>query len=750
METQRDFQEFLDQEMGRAKEHFEQHKTLMSFQEFLDLFFKSPQKLSRNAAEYVYSMLHFYGIEEGQGPGGHQFGIFKKFKGPSGCYIVGQEMAHEQIFHILEQFKRQGRVDKLVLLHGPNGSSKSSTAFVLAEAMKAYSQEEEGAVYCFNWVFPSDKISQEGLMKDSGQKSIGFLSQEEIPPYRSFAYLKEDEISCRITSEIRENPLFLLPEDMRVKLYQKAVALLLGKKEEEIEVPKHVQKGGISSKNKKIYDTLLVAYQGDLKKIWAHIQVERFFYSAKYRVGISTVEPQMHVDAIDKQLTMERNLQNLPPVLQNIRIFEQSGELIDANRGFVEFSDLLKRPVDAFKYLLTTVESMNLNLSSGIIDLDLLIIASTNEKYLDAFKQSPDWSSFKGRMELVKVPYLLDSRLERKIYEEDLRILSQTKPVMPHVLDIISRWAVLTRLKACDPSKYGEPHRVLVSKLDPLAKLSLYEGRELPSLFSEEEKAHLLKMVRKIRREGQWGSAYEGRFGASPREMKMVLYFAALHEKRDAITPLGLLEELEKLISDKSVYEFLQFEIQGGFHDVSFFIKQLKSDFLEDFSNEFLKALRFFDEMQYEKAMDKYLRHVMALMNGEKVYSEVTREYLEPDTSFMNEMEILLAFEGSAEDFRHRMVQKMASWRVENPQETFCVKKVFKEDLEQMARSVYAQRKERIDAISQGMLTWQNEDYEKLEPSLKKACEEVFENMEKDEGYTRKCVWETLALLHQK
>ena len=106
---------------------------------------------------------------------------------------------------------------------------------------------------------------------------------------------------------------------------------------------------------------MLAAYDGEIEKVFRHIQVERFFYSRQYRIGISTVEPQMSMDAQEKQLTMDKNIVNLPAVLHNIRFTESVGELVEANRGILEFSDLLKRPLEAFKYLLTTVERATLD-----------------------------------------------------------------------------------------------------------------------------------------------------------------------------------------------------------------------------------------------------------------------------------------------------------------------------------------------------------------------------------------------------
>ena len=46
----------------------------------------------------------------------------------------------------------------------------------------------------------------------------------------------------------------------------------------------------------------------------------------------------------------------LPASLQSIALYEYGGEVVCANRGMLEFDDLLKRPVEAYKYLLTTVE----------------------------------------------------------------------------------------------------------------------------------------------------------------------------------------------------------------------------------------------------------------------------------------------------------------------------------------------------------------------------------------------------------
>ena len=44
-----------------------------------------------------------------------------------------------------------------------------------------------------------------------------------------------------------------------------------------------------------------------------------------------------------------------------------------------QFSDLLKRPLDTFKYLLMTMETKNINLGGIQTELDAFFIGSTNE-----------------------------------------------------------------------------------------------------------------------------------------------------------------------------------------------------------------------------------------------------------------------------------------------------------------------------------------------------------------------------------
>jgi predicted Ser/Thr protein kinase len=741
--------EILESINNESKRDFKEKNYLLSFDEYLDLVARKPNLLMRSSAQYMKDMIDSFGIEEvtlGHEGASRHLRVFERPRGRNRPPIVGQHEAHEHIYKILEQFVRQGRVDKLILLHGPNGSSKSSTAEALAQALEEYSKTDEGAIYRFNWVFPNDKLGHEGLSTNEAGKKIGF--GDSAPQWNNkgtFAHLPDDELLCKIVSELKENPIFLLPASKRSAFIRSCM-----NKGESDEIPGFLVDSDLSAKNKKIFEALLIAYHGDLEKLFRHVQVERFFFSSRYRTGIATVEPQMTIDAQDKQITMERNLQNIPPVLQNIRFYEPSGDLVDASRGFIEFADLLKRPVEAFKYLLTTVEKMSINLTSGFADLDLVMMGSANEKHLDAFKASPDWPSFKGRFELVRVPYLLSSQLESKIYEEDVRTISRNRQIGPHALDLLAKWAVLTRLRPPDPEFFEFNVRNLVARLDPFEKLALYDGLEPSMHFSDAEKGQLKKLVGDIKRESQASHFYEGRFGASPREMKMLLYFASQHPTRDQVNALAIFDEIENLMRDRSVYDYLQFEPRNGYHDFREFHKFIRFTYAQCFHREFMISMNLFDENQYHRAFEKYLKNIVAFLKKENVVNEITQKLEPPAETIMDEMEQLLGLNAEKRELRESLVAKIASWRVENPGAELDISKVFKSELQNVEQRIYESKKELIERVKVSMLTYGTEDYQKQPAELLKTCEETFKNLESRFGYSWKTTWESLVFLRSQ
>lgn len=736
-----------------SKSLFKQRKTLLSFADFLALVQKSPRPLTRNSATYLRDVFDHFGKSgdgaSADGKRGRPQSIqrFKIFDIGTERHIpiIGGEAVQRDFYNILQAFVRQGLVNKLIMLHGPNGSAKTSTIEAIAHVMQLYSELEEGAVYRFNWVFPTDKSSATKIRGESGPIGFGKIAVEESGP-ASFALLDESEIASKLVSEFKENPVYLIPMPIREAWLRNWISAVEGCAPENVDLPPHILLGGLSKRNQQIYENLLNAYDGDAAKVLRHVQVERFFYSRQYRVGISTVEPQMSMDAQEKQLTMDKNLANLPGVLQNIRFYEAQGELIEANRGILEFSDLLKRPVETFKYLLSTIERGMVSLPSATALIDMVFVATSNEKHLDAFKTIPDFSSFRGRFEFIKVPYLLRPSLEARIYDPDRAALAKSYEIIPHTVELLCNWAVMTRLKQPDPEFYDAPLRGAVVKLDPRNKIRLYEGQPLTGLKSTEE--HQLQDLRnQIIAESSGSVVYEGRFGASPREVRQVLYRAAQTSRDGMVGPTDIFRELEALVKDRSVYDFLQFEPRGKYHDAPLFLKMIQDEFADTFEAELLSSLTLVEEQQYEQLMQRYVENIVAEIKKEKIYNPKTSSYEPANQTLMRELEKILGIQGNVEKHREGVLSRVAAWKIDNPAAKMDIAAIFPDFLRKVQDHYYEEKSKVIESAQKAMLALGTDAENSLSDQERSLATTGYAQLEKRFGYSNRAARASLKFL---
>ena len=711
---------------------YRQQQVVLSFDQFLELAEENPAQHIRNAAHYLYDTFLFYKTREADYPEltqAKRFQLFDRTTEKNGP-IIGGELVHQELFRLLEGFVCSGYPAKLLLLHGPNGSSKTSTVEAISHAMQEYSKTDVGAVYRFNWVFPSDRDATPSSRGEA--TTIGFTAEKpDKEALASFALLEEKKIACRISSEFKENPLFLLPMPYRQELLSN---WLQKKNGTPTALPAHILGSGLSKRNQQIFERLLYAYEGDLQKVFRHIQVERFFYSRQYRVGISTVEPQMSIDAYEKQLTLDKNYSNIPSVLHTISFHQSEGNLVEANRGLLEFSDFLKRPVEAFKYLLTSIEKGTITLPSGTANLDAVLIATTNDKHLDAFKTIPDFSSFKGRVELITVPYLLLPREEAKIYNQDVENLQKNKKIAPHCLAVLCRWACLTRLKQPNSELYATEYRPLLDRLDPLAKLKFYAGESLHPQFTKKEEQTLLEIRLDVWQESHHMVLYEGRFGASPREVRALLHRAAQQTPLSFVTPEFVLEEIRTLIKDRTVYEFLQFEPRNGYHDVAGFIDTIQEEYFKTFEHEVIQSMSMADEHEYDSFFSRYVTHVVAEIKNEKIWEEATSSYQPPSQRLMEHVESILGV-AHASDHRASILSRVAAQKVEHPDQQIQLPKIFSDHIGKIKEHFYEEKRKMIEANMQDMLAYQQHKQTSLTIDQQEMVEKIFSNLETHFGY---------------
>lgn len=627
------------------KEYSEQNR-ILSFSEYVELLRREPKRQLRSSAQYIAEMMDHFGRD------GRRFRLFdQEFSDPR-YRVVGQEAVQEQIYSILQSFIREGVNNKLILLHGPNGSAKSSLINCIMRGMEEYSTTPEGALYRFHWIFPVDRYGKPSFGL-GGDKNAG----SELD---SYAKLPDAEIAARITCELKDHPLFLVPLDQRKDFVK------------ELDLPKghtlceYLAKGDLSQKSKLIFEALLRSYKGDYKKVLAHVQVERFYVSRQYRTASVTVEPQMHVDAQAQQVTMDKSVAMLPSSLQFLSLVNLGGDLIDGNRGLVEYNDILKRPIDASKYLLAATETGTITVGGATSYIDTVFIGTCNEAQLDAFKEYPDFPSFKARIELVRAPYLLQVHEEEEIYKTHIKRLAGEHHVAPHTLRVAAFWSVLTRLKKPNAAHYPGNFAYLVNSLTPLEKARFYDTGDAPVRLSSEEKKHLRSHMQDIRREYSSVPYYEGRLGASPREMKIIIFNALERNEKNILSPLGLLAELEEFVKRTTEYDYLREDVVDGYHDCKNYINVARDVYLDALDAEVRSCLGVHDDKQYEDFLKRYILNVTATIKKEKIKNPVTGRSEDPDAYLMEEFEKVIKLTEDKHVFRQNLMTQLGVYALDN------------------------------------------------------------------------------------
>lgn len=670
-------------------------RSILSFEEYLDDVFAHPRRHVRNAAQYLMDVVDHFGTVEVKLPTGKftKLKLFDQAFDDGRGRVAGQERVQQALLRVLENFVRSGRIDRLVLLHGPNGSAKTSLIQALTRASEVYSNTEDGALYRFNWVFPIANVAKGklGFGGDSSMKT------------GSYAHLEPQNVEARVPCEFKDHPLFLLTREQRGALFDE-----MAKSEKlprDWSIPEVLKTGDLSVKNRKIFDALMTHTHGDVREVLRHIQVERFYLSRRYRTGVVAVEPQMSVDAYSRQITADRSLGQLPVALQHLSLYETAGALNDANRGVLEFNDLLKRPLDAWKYLLVATEQAQASLDNVGVFLDVMMIASSNELHLDAFKQHPDWPSFKGRMELVTAPYLLRVSDEIKIYEDQIPRALTGVHIAPHALEVAARWAVLTRLEPPDPDTYPADVKKLVVDLSPGEKMRLYDDGSVPERLTQKERKELRQAAHLIYDEHAARDDYEGRYGASAREVRTVLLNAAQNHHYDHLSPIAIFDELRELVRARSTYEWLRREPVRGYRDAQEFVSLVEDIYVRDLDEEIRSAMGLVKSGSHVELFERYIKNVSAWTKREKLPDPATGRLMEADADLMKRVEdVLLAPQESPEDFRRSLIGQIGAHKLEHPDDAMDYELLFGTYMKRLNEDFYNQRRKAVQRLEQSFL----------------------------------------------
>ncbi len=731
-----------------VKGAFDENRSILSFEEYLESFVEAPRQHARSSAQYLRDVLDHFGSEERETPVG-KVRRWKLFDLPfepeaRALRVAGQEEVQAALYRALGTFVRSGRVSKLIMLHGPNGSAKSSIVSALVRGMEAYSRTREGAVYRFHWVFPSER-----RLKGGG--GLGFGPRAETGELSTYAHLEGEALDARLSCPMKDHPLLLVPREERRRLLEERChpTAREGARESDFVLSDYLLDGEVCHTCRQIHDALLAAYHGDWMKVLRHVQVERFYVSARYQQAAVTVEPQHFADAGYRQVTSDRTTAALPPALHSVAIFEPHGPLVAANRGLIEYSDLLKRDPNAFKYLLGTSETARVALDHFVLQLDLVLVASANEKQLSAFKESPEFASFKGRLELVRVPYLRRASVEREIYDRQITAAAVGKHVAPHATRVAAMWAVLTRLKRPIPERYEGELRDVVEDLAPLEKLRLYDTDAAPDRLSLGQAKVLRAHAAELFHESDVYPNYEGRSGASAREIKTALFNAAQDPKARCVTPLAVLEELATLCRDKSVFDFLQQEVVDGYHDHEEFVRVVEADYLDAIDEEIRDSMGLVSDGQYRELFGRYVTLVSHWVKGERLRNPHTGEREAPDEHRMAELEKIVMPSGhDRRDFRRGLISAIGAFRLDHPDDApIDYVAIFPDLFRRLRDHYFEERRRQLRRSREDVLRYLSDDRGALDEKARRRVEETLQNLRDRYGYCEACAQDAVLFL---
>src|SRR6478752_2691768 len=372
-----------------------------TFEDYLAVVRKNPA-VTRSAFQRVYDMILSYGQEEYIDNKKRliRYNFFKDEQHGGRDAIFGLDIPLMRLVSVLHSAaQRYGTERRVILLHGPVGSSKSTIARLIKRGMEEYSRTPEGALYTYDWVLP-EKLS----------RVTGGSTTFKCP--------------------MHEEPLRLIPPEWRDKALLELGVNGAGKPHVHIN-------GDLDPACRLIFRELMAHHKGDWAEVIKHIRVRRLILSEQDRVGIGTFQPKDEKNQDATELTGDINY-------RKIAEYGSESDPRALNLDVAFLYDLLgasqEHKIKPKKFAQT--------------DIDEVIIGHTNEPEYKKLQSNEFMEALRDRTVKIDVPYVTRLSDEIDIYKKDYNSRKvRGKAIAPHTLEVAAMWAVLTRLE--EPKNAG-------------------------------------------------------------------------------------------------------------------------------------------------------------------------------------------------------------------------------------------------------------------------------------------------------
>lgn len=379
-------------------------------------------------------------------------------------------------------------------------------------------------------------------------------------------------------------------------------------------------------------------YGGRIEKV----AVERIFLSEEKRLGIGTFTPSDPKSQDIADLTGSVDFSTITEFgsESDPRAYRFDGELNIANRGLMEFQEILKCDEKFLWNLLSLSQEGNFKAGRfALIYADEMIVAHTNENEYRAFIANKKNEALQSRIIIIKIPYNLKVSKEVKIYEK-LIGQSDLKDIhlAPHALKVASIFSVLSRLK--ESKKQG---------MDLLKKMKLYDGEDVEG-FKQKDIIEL-----------QNEAPEEGMSGVDPRYVINRLSSALIKTSTKCINALDVLRALKDgLDQHPSITKEERDRLLN-------FISVARKEYDEIAKKEVQKAFVYSYEESARVLFDNYLDNVEAYCNNTKLKDPITDEEMNPDEKLMRSIEEQIGVSENAKKvFREEILIRLSSYARKN------------------------------------------------------------------------------------
>ncbi len=587
-----------------------------TFHDYLKKVIESPA-VTRNAFQRLYDMVVSHGFKELR-DGRETLTHYNFFDDPithGKDATFGMERPIRDLMKLLKgAADNHGIEDRIILLHGPVGSAKSTVVRLLKKGLEAYSRMDAGALYTFDWVLPRSKD----------------YSPEDLADNEKVQY---------VPSPMNEEPLLLVPEERRTEFLRtlnETVRKRHGDGQRQISPD-----GELCPTSRFYFKSLMDRYNGDWQQLLRHVRVRRLLLSEKDRVGIGTFQPKDEKNQDSTELTGDINYRLLAEYGKDSdpRAFNFDGEFCVANRGLVEFVEVLKLDT-AFLYdLLGASQEHKVKPKKfAQTDIDEVIIGHTNEPEYLRLQSNELMEAFRDRTVKVDVPYTLRLQDEIKIYKRDFTPERIGKHIAPHTIDIAAMWAVLTRLQ--EPKK---------SDLKLEQKLKLYDGKAIPGYTDD----HVIELRQDAKREGMEG--------ISPRYIQDKLSDATVaYAQEPCLNAYMVLNSIRAGLDKHGLIK--SDEQRARFLTLT---KVAEEEYIGIIKSEVQRAIAA-DEDAIGSLCQNYIDNVKAYTQREKIRNKYTGQIEPPDERLMRSIEEMAQIPDSRkDDFRREIMSYIGSKAIE-------------------------------------------------------------------------------------